>query len=102
MVDAPLAGRLLRFPLKVGDRVTRSSSSIVLLAATVITGMVVCGGKHHDGLLADVVSAQAAESLEDVHNVLANVTLAFVLAHIATVLVAALARPHAGCRCFRC
>ena len=67
---------------------------MVLLAATVITGMVVCGGKHHDGLLADVVSAQAAESLEDVHNVLANVTLAFVLAHIATVSwVARLARP---------
>ncbi len=64
---------------------------MLLLAATVITGMVVYGGEHHGGLLADIVSAQAAESLEDVHNGLANVTLAFVLAHIAAVLVASFA-----------
>jgi cytochrome b len=64
---------------------------MILLAITVITGMVVYGGEHHGRLLADIVSPQAAESLEDVHNVLANVTLAFVLAHIAAVLVASFA-----------
>jgi len=66
-------------------------SLMVLLAATVLTGMVVFGGEHHGGPLANIISAQTAESLEDIHNVLANVTFAFVLAHVGAVAIASLA-----------
>ncbi len=64
---------------------------LVLLAATVVTGMIVYGGEHQGGLLAGVVSKETAEGLEDVHNVLAYVTLALILAHIAAVVIASFA-----------
>jgi cytochrome b len=38
-----------------------------------------------------LTSNETAEALEQVHNVLANVTLAFVLAHIAAVVLASFA-----------
>jgi cytochrome b len=64
---------------------------MVLLAATVVTGMIVYGGEHQGGVLAGIVSSQTAESLEDVHNALADITLAFVVAHIAAVALASFA-----------
>ena len=64
---------------------------IVLLAATVLTGMIVYGGEHQGGPLAGIISSQNAEALEGVHNVLAYVTLAFILAHIAAVVIASFA-----------
>ncbi len=64
---------------------------MALLAATVVTGMIVYGGEHHGGLLAGIVSSQTAEALEDVHNILADIALAFVLAHIAAVVIASFA-----------
>lgn len=54
---------------------------LVLLAATVLTGMIVYGGEHQGGLLPGIVSKETAEGLEDVHNVLAYVTVAFVGAY---------------------
>jgi cytochrome b len=64
---------------------------LVFLAATVLTGMIVYGGEHQGGLLAGIVSSQNAEALEDVHNILAYVTLAFILAHVAAVVIASFA-----------
>ena len=64
---------------------------LVLLAVTVLTGMIVYGGEHQGGLLAGIVSKESAEGLEDVHNVLAYVTLALVLAHIAAAVIASFA-----------
>ena len=64
---------------------------MVLLGATVVTGMIVYGGEHQGGLFAGIISKESAEGLEDVHNVLAYVTLALVLAHIAAVVIASFA-----------
>ena len=60
---------------------------LVLLAATVMTGLVVYGGDQQAGPLAGTVSKSTGESWEEVHVVIANVTLAFVLAHIAAVVL---------------
>ena len=62
---------------------------LLLLAATVLTGMIVYGGEHQGGLLPGIVSKETAEGLEDVHNVLAYVMVAFVLAHIIAAVVIA-------------
>ncbi len=64
---------------------------LALLTATVVTGLIVYGGEHQGGPLAGIVTSQRAEALEDLHNVLANVTFAFVLAHIAAVVLASFA-----------
>ena len=64
---------------------------LLLLAGTVLTGMIVYGGEHQGGLLPGIVSKETAEGLEDVHNILAYVTVAFVLAHIAAVVIASFA-----------
>ena len=64
---------------------------MLLLAATVVTGMIVYGGEHQGGLLAGIVSKESAERLEGLHNVLAYVTLALVLAHVAAVAIASFA-----------
>ncbi len=64
---------------------------LILLAATVLTGLIVYGGEHQGGPMPGIVSRDTAESLEDVHNVLANVTLAFILGHIAAVVLASYA-----------
>ncbi len=61
---------------------------IVLLAATVVTGLIVYGGDQQAGPLAGIVSEATGESLEEVHEVIANVTLAFIIAHIAAVVLA--------------
>ena len=59
---------------------------LILLAATVATGLAVYGGDQQGGPLAGTVSHQTAEALEEVHELIANVTFAFVLAHIAAVV----------------
>jgi cytochrome b len=64
---------------------------LALLAATVVTGLVVYGGEQQAGPLAGVFSKNSAEAVGEVHEVLANVTLAFVLAHIAAVTLASFA-----------
>ncbi len=64
---------------------------LLLLAATVVTGLVVYGGDQQAGPLAGLVSETTGEAWEEVHEVIANVTLAFVLAHIAAVIFASFA-----------
>ena len=51
-----------------------------LLAATVATGLIAYGGDQQAGPLAGMFTKQFGESLEGVHEFLANVTLALVLA----------------------
>jgi cytochrome b len=61
---------------------------IVLLAATVITGLIVYGGDQQAGPLAGLVSKETGESLEELRELVANITLAFIIAHIAAVILA--------------
>ena len=61
---------------------------LFFLAATVVTGLVVYGGEQHAGPLAGIFSKDAGEAVEEVHGLLANVTAALVLAHIAAVVLA--------------
>jgi cytochrome b len=61
---------------------------LLLLAATVITGLIVYGGDQQAGPLAGVVSRSTGEQLEETHELIANVTVAFVLAHVAAVVLA--------------
>ena len=61
---------------------------LILIAATVVTGLIVYGGEEQAGPLAGSVSGATAENLEDVHELLANVTLGFVAVHILAVIYA--------------
>lgn len=64
---------------------------LVLLAATVVTGLVVYGGDQQAGPLAGMFSKETGEAMEEVHELIANITLAFILAHIAAVVLASFA-----------
>ena len=64
---------------------------LILLAATVVTGLLVYGGEQQGGPLVGIVSRESAERLEEVHELVANVTFAFVLAHVAAVVFASFA-----------
>jgi cytochrome b len=64
---------------------------LVFLAATVITGLLVYGGDQQAGPFAGDVSKATGEQLEEVHEVIANITLALVFAHIAAVIFASFA-----------
>ena len=61
---------------------------LVFLAATVITGLVVYGGDQQAGPLAGMFTKAFGESFEGVHELIANITLALVLAHISAVILA--------------
>ena len=64
---------------------------LLFLTATVATGIVVYGGEHQAGPLAGIFSKETGEAVEGAHVVLANITLALVLAHIAAVILASFA-----------
>lgn len=61
---------------------------LAFLAATVVTGLVVYGGEQQAGPLAGMFTEAFAEQFEEVHEVIANITLVLVLAHIAAVVLA--------------
>jgi cytochrome b len=61
---------------------------LVFLAATVVTGLVVYGGQQQAGPLAGMFTKQTGENVEEAHELIANVTLALVLAHVAAVVLA--------------
>lgn len=61
---------------------------LLFLAATVVTGLVVYGGDQQAGPLAGMFTQDTGEAMEEVHEVIANITLALVLAHIAAVVFA--------------
>ncbi len=61
---------------------------LLFLAATVATGLVVYGGDQQAGPLAGMFTKAFGESFEDVHELIANITLALVLVHVAAVVLA--------------
>jgi cytochrome b len=61
---------------------------LLFLAATVVTGLVVYGGDQQAGPLAGMFTKNTGEAMEKVHEVIANIALALVLAHIAAVVLA--------------
>jgi cytochrome b len=61
---------------------------LVFLAATVVTGLVVYGGDQQAGPLAGMFSKETGAAMEEVHELIANITLALVLAHVAAVVLA--------------
>jgi cytochrome b len=61
---------------------------LIFLAATVLTGLVVYGGDQQAGPLAGMFTKDFGESFEKVHELIANITLALVFAHIAAVILA--------------
>ncbi len=61
---------------------------LLFLGATVVTGLVVYGGEQQAGPLAGMFTKDTGEKVEEVHELLANITLALVLAHIAAVVLA--------------
>jgi cytochrome b len=61
---------------------------LIFLAATVVTGLVVYGGDQQAGPLAGMFAKEFGESFEEVHELVANITLALVCAHIAAVILA--------------
>ena len=61
---------------------------LIFLAGTVVTGLIVYGGEQQAGPLAGLFSEATGEGVEEVHEVLANITLALVFAHIAAVILA--------------
>ncbi len=81
----------MRAPRYLGHSPGGGAMVIVLLlflAATVVTGLIVYGGDQQAGPLAGMFTRETGEGLEDVHELLANITLALVLAHIAAVVLA--------------
>jgi cytochrome b len=61
---------------------------LIFLAATVVTGLIVYGGDQQAGPLAGMFSKNFAESFEDVHEVIANITLALIFFHVSAVVLA--------------
>jgi cytochrome b len=64
---------------------------LMLIAATVVTGLIVYGGDQQAGPLAGMVTKATGKSMEEVHEVIANIALAFVFLHIAAVVFASFA-----------
>lgn len=82
---------LLRGPRYLGHSPGGGAMVIVLLmfvAATVVTGLVVYGGDQGAGPLAGMFSKDTGEAMEEVHEVIANITLALIFVHIFAVILA--------------
>lgn len=61
---------------------------LLFLAATGATGLVVYGGEQQAETVAGMFAKDTGEAVEEVHELLANVTLALGLAHVAAVVLA--------------
>ena len=64
---------------------------LVFLAATVVTGLVVYGGDQQAGPLSGMFSKETGEAVEELHELVANITLAVIFFHIAGVALASFA-----------
>ena len=53
-----------------------------------VTGLVVYGGDQGAGPLAGMFSKDTSEAMEEVHEVIANITLALIFVHIFAVILA--------------
>ncbi len=61
---------------------------LIFLAATVATGLVVYGGDQQAGPLAGMFTKDFSELFEEVHEVIANITLALIFFHVSAVVLA--------------
>jgi cytochrome b len=61
---------------------------LLFLAATVVTGLVVYGGDQQAGPLAGMFTKDTGEAMEEVHELIANIALVLVIAHVAAVVLA--------------
>jgi len=61
---------------------------LIFLGATVATGLVVYGGDQQAGPLAGMFTKDFSESFEEVHEVIANITLALIFFHVSAVVLA--------------
>jgi cytochrome b len=61
---------------------------LIFLAVTVATGLVVYGGDQQAGPLAGMFTKDFGESFEDVHEIVANITLALIFFHVSAVVLA--------------
>ena len=61
---------------------------LLFLTATVLTGLIVYGGDQQAGPLAGLFTKDTGEAMEGLHEILANVTLALIFAHVAAVVLA--------------
>lgn len=85
---------LLRAERHVGHSPGGGAMVIILLlflTATVVTGLVVYGGDQQAGPLAGMFTKDTGESMEEIHEVIANITLALVLMHVGAVVLASFA-----------
>jgi cytochrome b len=64
---------------------------LVFLAATVVTGLVVYGGDQQAGPLSGMFSKETGEAVEELHELIANITLALIFFHVAGVALASFA-----------
>ena len=64
---------------------------LIFVGATVVTGLVVYGGDKQAGPLAGMFTKDFGESFEEVHEVVANITLALIFIHISAVVLASFA-----------
>jgi cytochrome b len=61
---------------------------LLFLSATVVTGLIVYGGEEQAGPLAGMFTRDTGKAVEGMHELLANITLGLILAHIAAVIFA--------------
>ena len=71
--------------------ISRGRRAKNVVAATVVTGLIVYGGEHQAGPLAGMFSKEKGEAVEEAHELFANITLALVFFHLAGVAFASFA-----------
>jgi cytochrome b len=63
---------------------------LIFLTATVVSGLLVYGGDQQAGPLAGMLSREAGEPLEELHESFANITLVLVFFHVGAVVLASI------------
>lgn len=64
---------------------------LILVGATVVTGLIVYGGEQQAGPLAGMFTEATGEAMEEWHEVISNITLGLIVIHISAVLLASFA-----------
>ncbi|HUW74148.1 MAG TPA: cytochrome b/b6 domain-containing protein [Methyloceanibacter sp.] len=64
---------------------------LILVGATVVTGLIVYGGDKQAGPLAGMFTEATGEAMEEWHEVISNITLGLIVIHISAVLLASFA-----------
>lgn len=64
---------------------------LILVGATVVTGLIVYGGEQQAGPLAGMFTEATGEAMEEWHEVISNITLGLIVIHISALLLASFA-----------